>query len=85
MYFGWRPYREDFYHGMDKVLPAYPGELAADNAFLKVYDIWSYDIDRLRRSMDEEAWREWDMGMRSRIVQGGIYSASLVLMIERLG
>lgn len=71
MYFGWRPYREDFYHEMDKVLTTYPQELAAGKAILKAYDIWSYDIDRPRRSADEERWRERDMGMRSPIVQDG--------------
>ncbi|KAF8852765.1 hypothetical protein BDZ45DRAFT_707269 [Acephala macrosclerotiorum] len=50
MYFGWRPYRADFYYEMDKVLTTYPQELAADKATLKEYDIWSYDIDRPRRA-----------------------------------
>ncbi|ESZ90636.1 kinase domain-containing protein [Sclerotinia borealis F-4128] len=64
MYFGWRPYRGDFYHEMDKGITTYPQELAADKATLKVYDIWSYDIDRPRRSVDEGKWREWDVAMR---------------------
>lgn len=82
MYFGWRPYREDFYQEMDKVLTTYPQELAADKAILKAYDIWSYDIDRPRRSADEERWRECDMGMRSRIVQIGVSGTSAEVLAD---
>jgi len=81
MYFGWRPYREDFYHAMDKVLTTYPQELAADKALLSVYDVWSYDTDRPRRSADEEKWREWDMRMRSRMVQNGIPTKVLTTVV----
>lgn len=85
MYFGWRPYRADFYYEMDKVLTTYPQELAADKATLKEYDIWSYDIDRPRRSVDEERWREWDMRMRSRIVQDGISGTSAKVLADVAG
>ena len=76
LYFGWRPYREDFYHEMDKVLTTYPQELAADKAILNTYDIWSYDIDTPRRSANEERWLEWDTNMRTRNVQDDIFGTS---------
>ncbi|KAH7360816.1 kinase-like domain-containing protein [Rhexocercosporidium sp. MPI-PUGE-AT-0058] len=77
MYFGWRPYREDFYHEMDKVITTYPEELAADKTILKAYDIWAYDIDRPRRSANEEGWCEWDVEMRRRIVSDDMPRTSL--------
>ncbi|KAG4443298.1 hypothetical protein IFR05_001242 [Cadophora sp. M221] len=85
MYFGWRPYREDFYHEMDKVLTTYPEELAADKAILKVYDIWSYDIDRPSRSTDEEGWHEWDVDMRRRIVSKDMPRTSAELLADAAG
>lgn len=44
MYYGWRPYRKEFYDALDQTLPRYPEELTAENAIWRVFDTFEYDV-----------------------------------------
>jgi hypothetical protein len=56
---------------MDKVLTIYPQELDAEKPLMLEYDIWSYDFERPRRSVDEGKWVEWDVLRRAGINKSG--------------
>jgi serine/threonine protein kinase len=58
LYYGCPPYRKDFSSEMDKVMTTYTKELAAEKPLMLEYDIWSYDVNRPRRSVDEETWKQ---------------------------
>lgn len=44
IYYGWRPYREDFYHIFDRFTKTYPAELAAEREIWKRLNTFSYDL-----------------------------------------
>jgi hypothetical protein len=43
-YYGWRPYREDFYHILDRYTKTYPEELAAERGIWQRVDTFTYDM-----------------------------------------
>lgn len=53
IYFGYRPYRKDFYFIIDKALATYPEELAAESALLRRFDVFSYDTPLVKRPAEE--------------------------------
>jgi aminoglycoside phosphotransferase (APT) family kinase protein len=45
----WRPYREEFYREIDRVMVTYPVELRAEQAIWKRYDWYAYELPTTRR------------------------------------
>lgn len=50
IHYQWRPYREEYYQAIDRVLMRYPVELRAEQAIWKRYDWYAYELpqDRTR-------------------------------------
>lgn len=45
----WRPYREEFYQEMDRVMVTYPVELAAEQAIWKRHEWYAYEVHADRK------------------------------------